>query len=315
MTPAGPTVEQVGRFAADVRALTGASPGALGIALSGGPDSVALLLLAISAFSDHVRAATVDHELRPESGDEAASAARLCAALGLDHSLLRPASPITGNLPSAARAARYRLLEAWRVEKDLDWVMTAHHADDQAETLVMRLNRCSGLAGLSGIRAVNGRLLRPLLGWRRAELAEIARFAPVPPVDDSSNRDPRFDRARLRNSLASVDWIDPPSWSRSASALAEAEQALDYAVARIAAERVSDSPSAIRLDPSGLPREIVRRLVLQILARFSADAPPRGEALARLIATLEAGGTATLAGIQATGGDIWSFTPAPPRRR
>ncbi|HZU63565.1 MAG TPA: tRNA lysidine(34) synthetase TilS, partial [Novosphingobium sp.] len=150
----------------------GARQGRLGLAVSGGPDSLALLLLAHAAWPGRVAAATVDHGLRPESAGEAAEVARICAGLGVAHATL-PVSIGPGNIQTEARTARYAALAQWMAAEGLAALATAHHADDQAETLLLRLNRASGVAGLAGVRAralVPGSrllLLRPLLGWRR----------------------------------------------------------------------------------------------------------------------------------------------------
>jgi len=305
------------RFRADLERLAGGAPGGLGVAVSGGPDSLALLVLASAAFPGNVRAATVDHGLRPESSGEAESVAQACARLDVPHAVLRPSVPISGNLQSAARRARYALLEAWRSEQGLDWVLTAQHADDQAETLLMRLNRGSGVAGLAGIRAVNGRVLRPLLDWRRAELEAVVGQAGLEPVVDPSNRDERFDRARLRRELEGAEWLDRLAAARSARALAEAEEALDWAAERLFDERTRSEGDRLSLDPSGLPAELRRRLLLRALRRIDPHAAPRGEELGRLLATLSQGAGATLSGVKAEAGGVdgaWSFSPAPSRR-
>lgn len=298
------------RFRADALALTGPAPGRLALAVSGGPDSLALLTLAQAAFPGEIAAATVDHGLRPESGAEARFVAGICVRLGVPHAILTADAAIAGNVQAGARALRYRLLGGWAAHEGMAWLATAHHRDDQAETLLMRLNRGAGLAGLAGVRAraeLHGlQVIRPLLGWSRAELAAIA--APHEPVDDPSNADPRYDRARLREQLAGADWLDAAAFARSARALAEAEAALDWAAERLIAERVADGI----FDPAGVPAELRRRIVLALLG---AAEPPRGPDLQRLLATLEAGGTATLAGVKCTGGARWHFTPAPPRRR
>ena len=309
-----PLAERIERFRTDLEALAGDTTGRLGVAVSGGPDSLALLLLAVAAFPDRVEAATVDHCLRPESADEAAFVASLCDKLRVPHALLRPASAISGNLQSSARRARYALLEQWRQDRSLDWVLTAHHADDQAETLLMRLNRGAGVAGLGGVRGTYAKVLRPVLGWRRAELAEIVAATGIEAVADPSNADEKFDRARIRRQLGEAGWIDPAALVRSALALAEADQALDWTADKLADERITGSGPKLGLDPSGLPPELRRRLVLRILRRIAPEAAPRGDELSRLLATLEQGGTATLAGVKAVGGVTWRFEPAPPRK-
>jgi tRNA(Ile)-lysidine synthase len=309
-----PASALIARFHRDLGALAGDKPGRLGIAVSGGPDSLSLLLLAAGAFPGAIRAATVDHQLRPESAAEAAFVADLCTALGVAHSTLRPSAPIGGSLQAEARRVRYALLEDWRERDGLDWLLTAHHLDDQVETVLMRLNRGAGVAGLSGVRAVNGRVLRPLLGWRRAELAGIVEAARLSAVDDSSNADRRFDRVRMRQALAESDWLDPGPIARSAAALAEAEDALAWMTDNLLESRVVREADTILFDASGIPPELRRRLVLAILARLGATSLPRGDEVSRLLAALDLGATATLAGIKCSGGSRWRFEAAPPRR-
>ena len=309
--------ERVLRFRADLGALAGPSPARFGLAVSGGPDSLALLLLAEAAFPGHFEAATVDHKLRSENAAEAAFVHDLCAARGIAHAtLVGPA--IEGNVQAGARALRYRLLGGWARDRGLGFLLTAHQQDDQAETLLMRLQRGAGLAGLVGIRPraeIDGvDVLRPLLGWRRAELAGIVAAAGLTPVEDPSNSDDRFDRARLRRRLAGTDWLDPPSLARSAAALAEAEAALDWTVERLIAERSEATNDGLSFDASGLPAELRRRALLRLLALLVPAGPPRGEAAGRLLAALEAGETATLAGVKCEGGPVWLLSTAPPRR-
>ena len=277
--------EQVERFRCDVAALS-AGDVRFGLAVSGGADSLALLLLAHAAFPERIAAATVDHRLRPESAAEAAFVARMCAERGVPHAILNADEAIRGNLQAGARALRYRLLGRWAARERLGPILTGHHADDQAETLLMRLNRGAGLSGLAGIRAATGidgvAVARPLLGWRRAELAEIVRSAGIAPVEDPANADPRFDRARLRAALAKADWLDPVALARSAGALAEAQAAIDWATERLVEERLEPVDGAVTLDPAQVPAELRRRLLLHILAMLAPSGPPRGEAVQRL---------------------------------
>jgi len=313
MAVCDPDPDLVQHFRGDLEALAPA-PGRLGIAVSGGADSLALLLLAAAAYPGRVEAATVDHGLRRGSGDEAAMVADLCTRLDIVHATLAPAAPIEGNVQSAARTVRYALLENWRAERGLDHLLTAHHLDDQAETVLMRLNRGAGVAGLSGVRAVNGRVLRPLLGWRRHELARIVADAGIEAVDDPSNADPRYDRTRMREALAASDWIDPGPVARSAAALAEAEAALAWTAERLWRERVKEEAGLCLFDPADLPAELLRRLTLGILSALDAAPMPRGDEVTRLLAALSLGATATLGGIKCRGGASWRFEPAPPRR-
>lgn len=302
------------RFRQDVERLAGVVDARrLGIAVSGGADSMALLWLAHGAFPSHVAAATVDHGLRPEAADEAAMVARWCAAHGVPHATLRPAVPIAGNLQSEARAARYALLDGWATAQGIDWIMTAHHADDQLETLLMRLNRGSGVAGLAGVRARNGRVLRPLLGWRKAELLAIATAQGLPVAHDPSNADPRFDRVAMRQALQHASWLDVPAAARSAAALAEAEEALAW-TARHLADRITPSGDAWHLDMDGLPRELARRLFLAALAEADPALRPRGDAVDVVIAAATTGGKASIGDWLVMGGRPWRLYAAPPRR-
>lgn len=317
-----PVPEQIERFRRDAEALCGGAPAKLGAAVSGGPDSFALLLLAAAAWPERVCAATVDHGLRPESRQEAALVAHVCASLGIPHAILAGDASPEGNIQSAARAMRYRLLGAWAEKEKIGWIATGHHVDDQAETLLMRLLRGSGLPGLAAIRPASPlpgesgevRLVRPLLGWRRAELAAIVAAAGIAAVADPSNSDPRYDRSRIRSLLAGAPWIDPEPLARSSGALAEAEEALAWTAERLARERIRRDGPVLTLDSRDLPPELRRRLALEALRRLGAEAPPRGDALQRLLRALERGETASLAGVMCSGGAVWRFAAAPPRR-
>lgn len=315
------------RFRRDLEALTSVPAPRLALAVSGGPDSLALLLLAAAAYPGRVEAATVDHGLRPEAGDEAALVARYCAALGVPHEALAVRVVARGDgLQSAARRARYAALGEWMARRDIPALLTAHHADDQAETLLMRLARGSGVAGLAGIRAsgpIPGcpgpqRLYRPLLGWRRSELAAIVGDASIVPVDDPSNRAPEHDRTHFRALLAAAPLLAPEQLAASASHLGDCEDALAWAAARQWDARATIAGRTLHIDASGLPRELRRRLVTRAIceARIASGAIAewRCDGVGRLLDLLDAGRTATLAGIKCSGGATWRFEPAPPRR-
>ena len=313
--------ERLDRFRSDLDALA-ASAARIGIAVSGGPDSLALLLLAAAARPGRIEAATVDHALRPESRAEADQVADVCARLGVPHTILPIAWETTPEtaLQERAREERYRLLGDWAGERGLDAIATAHHADDQAETLLMRLNRGAGVRGLGAIRpnsAVPGTgtdLIRPLLAWRRSELEAICVSAGVQPIADPSNADDRYERIRVRQGLADAQWLDPTAIAKSAAHLAAADEALDWMAQSLALVRVTDDGEALRVDPEGLPPELQRRLLLIAFARFEAN-EPRGSDLARALAALDLGRTVTLAGLKLEGGSFWRVTKAPPRAR
>lgn len=290
------------------------------LAVSGGPDSLALLLLAAEACRGRVHALTVDHGLRAAAATEAAAVGAICAARGIPHATLQWAGskPAT-SLQAAARDARYALMAAWCGDHGVPVLMTGHHADDQAETLLMRLVRGAGAGGLSGIRASRPlghgvTLVRPLLGIRRAELAAIVAAAGLSAADDPSNRDPRYDRTAARAVLAATPWLDAAALAASAAHLADAEAALDWVTARAWAGAATVAGHLVSLDVTGLPAEIIHRLIRRAIAALAPAAEVRGDAIARLAVQLQAGRTATLAGIQASGGAIWRFSRAPPRR-
>jgi tRNA(Ile)-lysidine synthase len=309
--------EQAERFTAGLARLW-PEQGRLGLAVSGGPDSLALLLLAQAAIPGRFAVATVDHGLRPEAAAECAMVERVCAERGIPCATLSIRMG-AGNLQTAAREARYAALAEWAGREDLSAIATAHHADDQAETLLMRLNRASGLSGLAGVRArgvVPGSklpLLRPLLRWRRQELAAIVAQAGLDPAQDPSNADDAYDRVRVRKALAEAAWIDPAAFAESAAHLADADEALDWLVAREWDERVSVAAGgAIRFEP-GVPRAVALRVVARIVEGFGSQA--RGGAIARLVDGLESGSGGNLAGVAAKlehGG--WVFRPEAARR-
>lgn len=313
--PSAPPDALIERFRNAVDALAPGQSGArFGLAVSGGPDSLALLLLA-QASLPHVLAATVDHGLRPAGAQEAGFVASICSTLGVPHETLVLGAPDKGNISDWARRERYAALADWTARNHIDFLMTAHHADDQLETMIMRLNRGSGVAGLSGIRARRGSMIRPLLGWQKRELEALCQDCGVTPVDDPSNRDDRFDRARLRKALVDALWLDRHAAVRSAAALAQAEEALDWTARRLADDRIVAQPDAITLAPEDVPHELLRRLVILAMQHVSPDASPRGDDLERLIAALNAGRVATLAGVKCSGGTLWRFSPAPPHRK
>lgn len=315
--PASPAIDALtARFAHELARLW-PEGGRLGLAVSGGTDSLALLLLCQAAVPGRFEVATVDHGLRAESAAECAMVADLCKARGVICNVLATALQ-PGNIQAEARAARYAVLSDWAEARGLSAIATAHHADDQAETLLMRLNRGSGVAGLAGVRErgmVPGgtvALIRPLLRFRRAELAALLQRAGIAPVNDPSNADDRFDRVRIRKALAAADWLDPAALAASAAHLADADEALDWAARREWAARVEIADGTLRYRPQA-PRAVVLRVVERALAHFGGT--PRGQAVAGLVARLEAGEGGNVAGVLARAdGDGWLFT-AEPRRR
>ncbi len=316
---------------------------ALVLAVSGGPDSTALMLLAARWRKGLKRkpkliAVTIDHRLRAESKGEAAAVKRQAKALGLEHHTLpwRGRKPSTG-LQQAARLARYRLLAQAAREVGAGAVLTAHTLDDQAETVLIRLSRGSGLTGLAAMQrmtVVPGqqavRLVRPLLDLPKARLLATLKAAKITFADDSSNRDPRFTRVRLRGLMPQLaqEGLDARRLALLARRLKRADRAIDAAVARAEAElsRTNRERGGIAFDAAGyaaLPAEIALRLVGQAVAKAGDEGPVELGKLEDLAAALEAAqntGNArfrrSLAGAIVTlGGGRIFVERAPPRRQ
>lgn len=277
-----------------------------------------MLILANAALPGRVAVATVDHQLRAESADEAAMVAAVCVELGVPHATL-VVDVGRGNMQSEAREARYAALGQWTAREGLSALATAHHADDQAETFLMRANRASGLAGLAGIRPngsaprVSVPVLRPLLDWRRAELAQVVASARLTPALDPSNDDEHYDRVRMRKALQDADWLDKGALARSAGNLADAEDALAGLVDATWAELAEVGDEEIRLVSPG---NRYLRLACTARAIESLGRPARGEALARLVARLEQGQGGNVGGVQAIvqRDGTWVFSPEVPRK-
>ena len=317
---AAPDEALVARFKAALERLW-PEGGKLGLAVSGGPDSLAMLLLAEAAIPRQFEVATVDHGLRQEAADECAFVAEVCHERKIACRVLK-VSVAPGNVQEQARVARYDALIAWAVERGLDAVATAHHIDDQAETLLLRLNRGSGLAGMAGVREAVWTehyltlIVRPLLRFRRAELANVVEAAGLKAVADPSNDDEKFDRVRIRRRLAETDWLDPRSMAQSALNLADANEAIDYVTTLFWEQEASRDGEAIslRLHPA---RAIRMRLLDRAIRELGGD--PRGSDIARADSRILLERKANLAGVMVEldlrdSGPQLIFRPEPPRR-
>jgi tRNA(Ile)-lysidine synthase len=280
--------------------------------------------MAAAARPGRVEAATVDHVLRTGSRHEAEMVGTLCRTVAVPHSILtaRWDQPPETAIEERARKERYRLLGYWAEERGLGAIVTAHHAEDQAETVLMRLARGSGVRGLAAIRprsiasGAHVKLVRPLLRWRRSELEAICSRAGVEPVRDPSNDDEQFERVRVRWSLAELPWLDAGAIARSAAYLSEADDALKWAADNEWRRAVDEHRDRIAYRPGSAPSEIVRRIVARAVRQLATegDADLRGSELDRLLAALRNGDSATLRGVLCSGGSMWKFTRAAPRR-
>jgi tRNA(Ile)-lysidine synthase len=183
----------------------------IALAVSGGSDSMAMLRLALEQFSEKsITVLTVDHGLRAAAADEARQVASWCAGFGVPHVILKWESlkPKTG-IQAKARKARYDLMSAWCLQKNVPVLMTAHNADDQTETVYMRKTRTNSAKSLAGIwpaRDWNGiRIVRPVLAFSRTDLRSYLSSIKQDWIDDPSNDDETFERVRIRKLLTSLD--------------------------------------------------------------------------------------------------------------
>ena len=287
-------------------------PGArVGVAFSGGPDSLGLLILAAKWAAKSPRrsvvALTVDHGLRAEAAAEARYCARIAKSLGVKHRILRwQGDKPKAGIQAAAREARYALLEeACRKEK-LDSLLVAHHLEDQAETFLLRLARGSGVDGLAGMAASRWladpqgappvRLLRPLLDVPRTALRAVVARAGLEAIEDPSNDNPKYDRVKVRQmaeALSSLG-LSAQRLADTASNMARAKEALDAETdaflkndAKLYATGCVELAAAAFLK---LPEEIALRVLAEVLKYVGASAyPPRFEALMGLYAEMQAG--------------------------
>jgi tRNA(Ile)-lysidine synthase len=313
---------EAGRLFADF-----ADAPALLLAVSGGPDSMALMWLMARwrkalAHGPRLTVVTVDHGLRPAAAREAREVKRVAQALDLPHRTLRwrDDKPATG-LPEAARIARYRLLAKAAKAAGASHILTAHTRDDQAETLLMRLLRGSGIAGLAAMASMSERdglvLARPLLGIAKAQLIATVKAAEIGFVEDPSNTDPLFTRPRLRALMPALaaEGGDSSNLARLAARLARANVAIELladgaeqylaALGRAgpAAHVSSAVPTAVRgqvFDAAAfaaLPEEVRLRLLIRAINRFGSEGPAElGKAETLLAAVDRAFAEATTGG-------------------
>ncbi|MHC0053340.1 tRNA lysidine(34) synthetase TilS [Actibacterium sp. D379-3] len=285
-------------------------PARLGVAVSGGGDSLALLHLVrdwAAGAGVPVAAVTVDHGLRPDAAQEAAFVAGTCARLGVPHDILKWSDwKGQGNLQDQARRARYALMTDWARARGIDAVALGHTADDQAETFVMRLARGSGVDGLSGMagdhHAHGVRWLRPLLGQRRGVLRSYLTGIGQRWIDDPSNEDPAYDRVRARRALAVLDGlgITADGLADTCMRLSLAREALERLARDVAQAAAATDRGDVVLQCGALlnaPRETQLRLVAHALCWVaSAEYRPRLGALTENYAQVLAGASRSLHG-------------------
>jgi len=286
-------------------------PERLGIAVSGGSDSLGLLLLAREWADEggpEPVAVTVDHGLREGSGSEAAQVAQLCAGMGIAHRTLEWDDwDGAGNLSDAARRARYALIETWAEAEGIADVALGHTLNDVAETFVMRLAREAGVDGLSKMAASwrQGvvQFHRPLLRVSRTELQTLLEGQGLCWVNDPTNTDDAFERARVRKAMAVLEdlGVTARGLGNVAQHMSEVRATLYWYVFLAARSLVSFDRGEVMVERKGfrtLPRDIARRLVQEILRWISgADYAPRGKAVDLMLEAIRGGTGMTLQGV------------------
>ena len=332
----GPAALSPARIAALLAPL--ASAKGLLLAVSGGPDSTALLILAArwaaAGGRPPVAVATVDHGLRAGAAAEAEAVAALARRFGLPHHRLEWTGPRPkSRIQELARAARYALLGACARGIGADVVVTAHHADDQAETVLFRLLRGSGIGGLAGMAPAvplgTLTLARPLLALPKRALVEICAAEGVGFAEDPSNADPRFARTRLRRltALLAAEGLGGAEIARLARRAGQIDEAVAVQ-AQAAAARLGWTRPAEARDARALfaePIEIVQRLLAADIARVGGDASRRLrleaiETTARALCEAQAAGRALRANIGGASVELSAagalrIVPEAPRRR
>jgi len=261
------------------------------VAVSGGADSMALALLAQSW--GRVVALTVDHQLRPDSTQEAQKVAGWMAARGIPHHILTWDRPRSDQ--AEARAARYRLLGDWCRQHHVLHLLVAHHQEDQAETLLLRLGRGSGVDGLAAMAPLSFtddvQILRPLLSVPSANLRSYLRGKDQDWVEDPSNRADRFDRVRWRKIMAAEE-LSAERLALTAAQMGRARQALEAEQAALAADAITLHDAGFAwLDAGKLraaPEEIGLRTLAALIRCIGGQGfPPRLEGLSRLYEELD----------------------------
>jgi tRNA(Ile)-lysidine synthase len=253
------------------------------LAVSGGPDSTALLFLA-ARWRKKSRAAltavTVDHGLRKEARREAAAVGKLARKLNVPHRIVTwtGAKPKSG-IQQAARQARYALLAAAAKKSGASHIVTAHTLDDQAETVLMRMTRGSGIGGLGGMASVSPfgdfTLARPFLDVPKSRLIATCKAARIAYADDPSNIDPKFTRARLRPLMAvlAAEGLDARRFASLARRLRRADAAIDAVVERALAQwpETGGATAISTAAFASLPAEVGLRVLGRVIARHASE--------------------------------------------
>ncbi len=310
----------------------------LGVAVSGGSDSMALLVMAAEAAARAgvtLKAATVDHGLRPEAAEEARTVRDACRRIDVDHATLRWMREGDGPVSQdAARRARHRLLAEWASEAGVGVVALGHTRDDRLETFLMRVRQGSGWHGLAGLLPTGfspvwpeGRglkVIRPLLAFGRGDLREELRTRGVAWSEDPSNEALKFERVRMRQLLQRMDAGTQARALKVMDGLMEMRRSVAAEAQHILKQVKTDGGTSAAVPLSARDRAgaeaWLRFLEAMVMAAGGAARPPRREALDRLVSrisarepALERGVTLAGAAIRLRRGEL-AFSQAPKRR-
>ncbi|WP_342076748.1 tRNA lysidine(34) synthetase TilS [Yoonia sp. SS1-5] len=279
----------------------------IGLAVSGGGDSIALMHLAARLLRpENLFVVTVNHNLRPNAAAEIALVSAQAKELGLPHAVLDWHWDKTGNLQAAARAGRWATIVKWSLGASIDAVFLGHTEDDQLETLLMRLARGSGIDGLTGMARHNARdgldIYRPLLDVSRADLRAWLTTQKISWCDDPSNDDPRFDRVRARQMFAQLEalGLTRKRLLQTADHMQAAHGSLQRAAVEFARMHVRQDAgdllfarAAMALDTEDAPRRVMAAALRWMNGK---DYKPRFDPMLQAVMTVRAGRTATFAG-------------------
>ncbi|MDP5085837.1 MAG: tRNA lysidine(34) synthetase TilS [Yoonia sp.] len=279
----------------------------IGLSVSGGGDSIALMHLAVKALGPQAfRAITINHGLRPEAVDEIALVAKQAQALGVPHTVVQWTWDGTGNLQAAARNGRWAAIREWAFAYNIRSVWLGHTEDDQLETVLMRLARGSGIDGLMAMAQVTQRdeltLMRPLLGIARSDLRTWLKAERIAWADDPSNDDPRFDRVRARQMFGKLEelGLTRKRLLQTVDHMQAAHMSLQIAARQFARAHVQQdagdlifSQPALDLEKEDAPRRVMAAAFGWV---GSKTYRPRFEQLLEVVGKARKGLTVTLGG-------------------
>lgn len=300
-------------FAFQLGKILGSESLTIGLAVSGGSDSMSLLHLAHDWAKDHpnvtLKCVTVDHGLRTEAADEAKHVSKICAGLGIPHDTLHWTDwDRSGNLQAEARAARRRLIAEWAEDSEIETILLGHTEDDLAETFLMRLARGSGVDGLSAMapkfESTGIHWLRPLLTIARGDLRAFLTQCDVEWIDDPSNEDTRFERVKIRQALPALAefGITSERLAQTAHQLGQARTALEHFTQECATKLATVSETgSVHIQKNGFledhSREVQNRLLSHTLKWVSDNEyRPRLDALEQAYDDIVQGKTHSLHG-------------------